>query len=70
MRGLLLSKDLNNKEIKLKTNNRLLNAKIYGDFDVELEMGKPIFEWNKIPLKEKLDHKNITLKLMTENQIY
>ena len=57
----LLSKDLNNKEIKLKTNNRLLNAKIVGESDVQLEMGKPVFEWNKIPLKEKLDHKNITL---------
>ena len=57
----LLSKDLNNKEIKLKTNNRLLNAKIVGQSDVQLEMGKPVFEWNKIPLKEKLDHKNITL---------
>ncbi|MDC3104485.1 diaminopimelate epimerase [Candidatus Pelagibacter bacterium] len=59
----LLSKDLNNKEIKLKTNNRLLNAKIVGDYDVQLEMGKPIFEWKKIPLKEKLDHKNITLNI-------
>ena len=57
----LLSKDLNNKEIKLKTNNRLLNAKIVGKSDVQLEMGKPIFEWNKIPLKKKLDHKNISL---------
>ena len=59
----LLSKDLNNKEIKLKTNNRLLNAKIVGDSDVQLEMGKPIFEWKKIPLKEKLDHKNINLNI-------
>ena len=59
----LLSKDLNNKEIKLKTNNRFLNAKIIGESDVQLEMGKPIFEWTKIPLKEKLDHKNITLDI-------
>ena len=57
----LLSKELNNKEIKLKTNNRLLNAKIVGESDVQLEMGKPLFEWDKIPLKEKLDHKNIAL---------
>ena len=41
----------------------MLNAKIVGDFDVQLEMGKPIFEWKKIPLKEKLDHKNITLNI-------
>ena len=59
----LLSKDLNNKEIKLKTNNRLLNAKIVGELDVQLEMGEPVFEWNKIPLKEKIDHKNITLDI-------
>lgn len=26
-------------------------------------MGKPVFEWNKIPLKEKLDHRNITLDI-------
>ena len=59
----LLSKDLNIKEIKLKTNNRLLNAKIVGGSDVQLEMGKPIFEWHDIPLKKKLDHKNITLNI-------
>ncbi len=59
----LLSKDLNSKEIRLRTNNRLLNAKIIGESDVQLEMGKPIFEWTKIPLKEKLDHKNITLDI-------
>ena len=59
----LLSKDLNLKEIKLKTNNRLLNAKIVGGSDVQLEMGKPLFEWHEIPLKKKLDHKNITLNI-------
>ena len=59
----LLGKDLNTKEVKLKTNNRLLNAKVIGDFDVQLEMGKPLFDWNKIPLKEKLNHDNITLNI-------
>jgi diaminopimelate epimerase len=59
----LLGKDLNMKEIKLKTNNRLLNAKIVGDLEVELAMGKPIFEWNKIPLSKNLDHSNITLNI-------
>ena len=59
----LLGKDLNTKEVKLKTNNRLLNAKIVGHLDVELAMGKPIFEWNKIPLSKNLDHSNITLNI-------
>jgi len=63
-----LSKDLNTKSIKLKTNNRFLDAKIVGDFDVQLEMGKPVFDWDKIPLKKELDHKNITLDI--ENKIF
>ena len=58
-----LGKDLNTKTIKLKTSNRLLNAKIVGDSDVQLEMGKPVFDWNKIPLIKKLDHDNITLNI-------
>ena len=59
----LLGKDLNTKTIKLITSNRFLDAKIVGDFDVQLGMGKPIFDWDKIPLIKKLDHANITLKI-------
>jgi len=58
-----LGKDLNTRTIKLKTNNRFLDAKIIGDWDVQLEMGKPIFDWDKIPLIKKLDHDNITLDI-------
>ena len=58
-----LSKDLNVKEIKLKTSNRLLNAKIVGDSDVQIEMGRPLFDWDKIPLKKKLEYDNITLNI-------
>ena len=59
----LLSKNLNTNKIKLKTNNRFLDAKIVGNTDVQLEMGKPLFDWNKIPLIKKLDHDNITLNI-------
>ena len=62
-RAYLLSKDLNTKTIKLKTSNRFLDAKIIGDSDVRLEMGKPVFDWEKIPLIKKLDHDNITLNI-------
>jgi len=58
-----LSKDLNTKTIRLKTSNRFLDAKIVGDSDVQLEMGKPVFDWEKIPLIKKLDHDNITLNI-------
>tara|TARA_B100001093_G_scaffold414567_1_gene404720 strand:+ start:49 stop:879 length:831 start_codon:yes stop_codon:yes gene_type:complete len=59
----LLGKDLNTKIIKLKTNNRLLEAKIVGDLDVELSMGKPVFAWDEIPLSKKINPSNITLKI-------
>jgi diaminopimelate epimerase len=59
----LLSKDLNKKKIILKTSNRFLDANIVEDFSVKLGMGKPIFDWNKIPLIKKLDHDNITLDI-------
>jgi diaminopimelate epimerase len=58
-----LGKDLNTKIIKLKTNNRFLDAKIVGNLNVQLEMGKPIFDWDKIPLIKKLNHDNITLNI-------
>ena len=46
----LLGKKLNTKEIKLKTNNRILNAKLVGNLQVKLEMGKPLFDYADIPL--------------------
>jgi len=58
-----LSKELNTKKIKLKTSNRFIDAKVIGDSDVQLEMGKPVFNWDKIPLIKKIDHDNITLNI-------
>ena len=59
----LLGKNLNTKEIKLKTNNRLLNAKIVGNLQVELEMGKPLFGSEDIPLSKKINTADITLEI-------
>ena len=59
----LLSKNLNTKEIKLKTNNRFLNAKIVGNLEVELEMGKPLFNFEDIPLSKTVNPADISLKI-------
>ncbi len=59
----LLGKNLNTKEIKLKTNNRLLNAKIVGNLEVELEMGKPLYGSEEIPLSKTINPANITLEI-------
>jgi diaminopimelate epimerase len=62
----LLGKDLNTKKIKLKTSNRYLDANIEREFYVKLGMGKPVFDWDKIPLIKKLDHTNINLNIDDE----
>ena len=59
----LLGKNLNTNEVKLKTNNRLLNAKIVGNLYVELEMGKPLFSFEDIPLSKTMNPANITLEI-------
>ncbi|MAW17321.1 MAG: diaminopimelate epimerase [Candidatus Pelagibacter sp. TMED272] len=59
----LLGKNLSTKEIKLKTNNRILNAKIVENFYVKLEMGKPLFNVKDIPLSKTLNPSNVTLNI-------
>ena len=59
----LLGKNLNTKEIKLKTSNRILNAKILKNFYVELEMGKPLFSSEDIPLSKTIDPGKISLNI-------
>ena len=59
----LLGKNLNSKEIKLKTSNRILNAKIISNFDVELKMGKPLFGFDEIPLSKTINPGDVTLNI-------
>ena len=59
----LLGKNLNTKEIKLKTNNRVLNAKIIGNLKVELEMGIPLFSFEDIPLSKTINPADVSLKI-------
>jgi diaminopimelate epimerase len=59
----LLSENLNTKKIQIKTNNRLLNAKIVENFQVKLEMGKPLFGSDEIPLSKKIDPRNVVLDI-------
>ena len=59
----LLGKSLNTKEIKLQTNNRILNAKIVEDFHVELEMGKPLLNFEDIPLSKTINPSNVSLNI-------
>ena len=59
----LLGKNLNTKEVKLRTNNRVLNAKVVGNLQVELEMGKPLFSFEDIPLSKTINPADVSLKI-------
>ena len=59
----LLGKEKNLNNILLKTTERTLDTEIVGNLTVRVNMGKPLFDWNQIPLSKKLDHKNINIEI-------
>ena len=63
----LISKEINNKNIVLKTLSGNLKSEILGNNIVTTEIGKAQTEWNKIPLSEKLDTKNLNIKINDKN---
>ncbi|MDC0472834.1 diaminopimelate epimerase [Pelagibacteraceae bacterium] len=62
----LLGKEKNVKNISIKTNERILESEIIGEKSVKINMGKPAFNWNKIPLSKNLDTNNINLTIKDE----
>ena len=63
----LISKELNNKSVVLKTLSGNLKSKIFGNNIVTTEIGKAKIEWNEIPLSEKLNTNNLNIKINDRN---
>tara|TARA_B110000967_G_scaffold144856_1_gene148252 strand:- start:45 stop:863 length:819 start_codon:yes stop_codon:yes gene_type:complete len=59
----LLGKEKDVNSISLKTNERVLIAEIIENYSVKINMGKPIFNWDKIPLSRNLDNKKINIEI-------
>ena len=59
----LISKESNNKSVVLKTLSGNLKSEILGNNIVTTEIGKAKTEWNEIPLSEKLNTKNLNIKI-------
>ena len=57
----LLCKEKKINNVSLKTKERILKAEIIANLSVKINMGRPIFDWNKIPLSKNLDYKNINI---------
>tara|TARA_B100000029_G_C17557562_1_gene952135 strand:- start:1220 stop:2047 length:828 start_codon:yes stop_codon:yes gene_type:complete len=58
-----LMKENDIKKISIKTNAGILESSLISTNLVELNIGKPNFEWDKIPLSKKLDNKNLMIKI-------
>jgi len=59
----LLMKEKNYNKISLRTKAGILQAKLNEKNLVTINMGQPNFEWNKIPLLKNMDHKNLKIKI-------
>ena len=64
----LLSEENNKKEIILRTKSGVLNSKILDKNLVETVIGIPKTEWKEIPISQKMDTKNLNLKITDNNK--
>ena len=59
----LLMSENNLDQISIETKSGILKSYNNGNKNITLDMGPPIFEWNKIPLEKKMDPSNIEIKI-------
>ena len=64
----LISEENNKKEINLKTKSGVLNSKILDKNLVETVIGIAKTEWKEIPISQKMDTKNLNLKIADKNK--
>jgi len=59
----ILCDESKKEEAVIVTSNRILKAQKISENSIKLAMGKPEFDWNKIPLSKNIDNKKISLKI-------
>ncbi len=64
----LISEEINKKEINLRTKSGILNSKILDKNLVETVIGIAKTEWEEIPISQKMDTKNLNLKIVDKNK--
>ena len=63
----LISQEKKEKRIKIKTNERALFAEIVSEKNVKINMGKPKFSWNEIPLSRKMNTQEIIIDFLEKD---
>ena len=62
-----LGKEKNKKIIKLKTKDRILESEIIKENLVKINMGAPKFSWKEIPLSKNINHANLNISILDNN---
>jgi len=62
-----LMKKENKENVSLKTKVGILHSNLSDKNLVRINIGKPNFKWDKIPLIKEMDHKNLNIKINSKN---
>ena len=60
----LIFQENKQKNILIKTKERVLSAEVVDKKNVEINMGKPKFSWKDVPLSENMDTKQVTIDFL------
>ena len=60
----LIFQEKKQKSISIKTKERVLNAEVVGKQNVKINMGKPKFGWEEVPLSESMNTKQVSIDLL------
>ena len=66
----LIFQENKQKKISIKTKERVLTAQIVGKQNVKINMGKPKFEWEEVPLSESMDTKKVSIDFLGKEHGY
>ena len=66
----LIFQENKQKKISIKTKERILTAQIVGKQNVKINMGKPKFEWEEVPLSESMDTKKVSIDFLGKEHGY
>ena len=60
----LIFQENKQKNISIKTKERVLSAEVVGKQNVKINMGKPKFGWEEVPLSESMNTKQVSIDLL------
>ena len=60
----LIFQENKQKNILIKTKERVLSAEVVDKKNVEINMGKPKFSWEEVPLSENMDTKQVAIDFL------